>query len=118
MNVIFIFIYLKDMLVPLSELRAAMEMLDRELELYPIWLCPFKLFAQAGMLRSPANRDEMFVDIGLYGAPQSDQFAPEKTLRKVEQFVRNSGGFQMMYAESCMTREEFREMFDHTLYDR
>ena len=118
MNVILIFISLKDMLVPLTELRAAMEMLDRELELYPIWLCPFKLFAQEGMLRCPSNRDEMFVDIGLYGAPQSDQFDPEKSLRKVEQFVRKSGGFQMMYANSCMTREEFREMFDHTLYDR
>ena len=34
------------MLVPLTELRSAIEMLDRELELYPIWLCPFKLFAQ------------------------------------------------------------------------
>ena len=24
----------------------------------------------------------------------------------------------MMYADSYMTREEFREMFDHTLYDK
>ena len=106
------------MLVPLTELRGAIEMLDRELELYPIWLCPFKLFAQAGMLRSPSNRDEMYVDIGLYGVPQREQFDPEKTSRKVEEFVRNIGGFQMMYADSHMTREEFREMFDHTLYDR
>ena len=39
-------IVLQDMLVPLTELRSAIEMLDRELELYPVWLCPFKLFAQ------------------------------------------------------------------------
>ena len=25
--------------------------------------------------------------------------------------------FQMMYADSYMSKEEFREMFDHTLYD-
>lgn len=24
----------------------------------------------------------------------------------------------MMYADSYMTREEYREMFDHTLYDK
>jgi len=24
----------------------------------------------------------------------------------------------MMYADSYMTREEFREMFDHSLYDK
>ena len=34
------------MLLPLTELRNAIEVLDQELELYPIWLCPFKLFAQ------------------------------------------------------------------------
>ena len=25
--------------------------------------------------------------------------------------------FQMLYADSYMTKEEFREMFDHSLYD-
>ena len=25
--------------------------------------------------------------------------------------------FQMMYADSYMSKEEFRQMFDHTLYD-
>ena len=74
--------------------------------------------SEAGMLRSPSNRDEMYVDIGLYGVPQRDSFDSEKTLRKMEEFVRYIGGFQMMYADSYMTREEFREMFDHTLYDR
>ena len=32
--------------------------------------------------------------------------------------ARNVNGFQMMYADSYMTREEFRQMFDHTLYDK
>ena len=58
------------MLVPLTELRNSMELLDRELELSPIWLCPVKLLARPGLLRSPSSRDEMFVDIGLYGLPQ------------------------------------------------
>lgn len=31
--------------------------------------------------------------------------------------MRQVKGFQMMYADSYMTREEFRAMFDHTLYD-
>ena len=41
-----------------------------------------------------------------------------KTTRKVEEFVRSVKGFQMMYADSYMTREEFRSMFDHSLYDQ
>lgn len=37
---------------------------------------------------------------------------------QVEDFVRAKSGYQMMYADSYMTREEFRQMFDHTVYDR
>ena len=36
----------QDMLVPLVELKSTIEFLDRELDLYPLWLCPFKLLAQ------------------------------------------------------------------------
>jgi delta24-sterol reductase len=100
--------------------------------IYPIWLCPFKLPAQPGMLRPSTNKEEMFVDIGVYGVPkantpihssntcflQAERFDAEKTTRKIEEFVRSVNGFQMMYADSYMTRDEFRQMFDHTLYDR
>ena len=70
------------------------------------------------MLRTPSNRDEMFVDVGIYGVPGQERFDPDKSLRRIEEFVRNIGGFQMMYAESSLTRDEFRTMFDHSLYDR
>ena len=83
----------------------------------------------------------MFVDVGVYGVPKNERFDAERTTRKVEEFVRsgkpshnsttqkmfcllpvtfdrNVNGFQMMYADSYMTREEFRLMFDHTLYDK
>ncbi len=33
-------------------------------------------------------------------------------------YCRSVGGFQMMYADSYMTQDEFRAMFDHQLYDR
>ena len=45
------------MLVPLTELRNATDLLDRELDLYPVWLCPFKLFAQVRDLRSDMRAD-------------------------------------------------------------
>ena len=76
------------MLVPLPDLKASIELFHREVEIYPIWLCPFRLSAQAGMLSSPSNRDEMFVDVGVYGVPKNDRFDAEKTTRKIEEFVR------------------------------
>lgn len=109
---------IQDMLVPVSDLKASIELFHREVEIYPIWLCPFKLPAHPGMLRPHTNKDEIFVDVGVYGVPKNDRFDAEKTTRKVEEFVRNVNGFQMMYADSYMTRDEFRSMFDHSLYDR
>ncbi len=56
-----------------------------------------------------------YVDIGVYGVPKHT-YQTEKTTRNVEGFVRQNRGFQMMYADSYMTRSEFESMFDHTLY--
>lgn len=33
-------------------------------------------------------------------------------------FIRQSGGYSFLYADIFMTREEFEEMFDLTLYER
>merc|ERR1712083_472030 len=109
---------IQDMLVPIADLKASIELFHREVSIYPIWLCPFKLPAHPGMLKPHTNKEEMFVDVGVYGVPKNERFDAERTTRKVEEFVRNINGFQMMYADSYMTREEFRLMFDHTLYDK
>lgn len=94
-----------------------------------------------GMLRSPSGQQELYVDIGTYGVPKVSNFHPIETTRRVESFVRSVKGyfislfhlrivsyvyilfcctnsFQMLYADSYMTEDEFHSMFDHTLYDK
>jgi len=108
---------IQDMLVPVEDLKSSLQKFDDLVQIYPIWLCPFKLPANPGMLQTSANKEKMFVDVGVYGVPKRPDFDVVKVTRKIEDFVRKVGGFQMMYADSYMTREEFRDMFDHTLYD-
>ncbi|KAK8405965.1 hypothetical protein O3P69_006992 [Scylla paramamosain] len=100
--------FIQDMLVPLADMKEALEVFHKEVKIYPLWLCPFKW----------GDKETLYVDIGSYGTPGVDNFHPERTTRRVEAFVRKVKGFQMMYADSYMTRDEYREMFDHTLYDR
>ncbi|XP_065347913.1 delta(24)-sterol reductase-like isoform X1 [Cloeon dipterum] len=108
---------IQDMLVPITNLKESLQMFNKETKVYPIWLCPFKLPADPGMLCAPKER--MFVDIGVYGVPDpSVNFKPMETTRKIEEFVQKCEGFQMLYADTYTTKEEFRRMFDHTLYDR
>lgn len=111
--------FIQDMLVPMGRLCDALNCFHEEVKLYPLWLCPFMLPSQPGLVHAKGNADQMFVDIGAYGVPHPDKpFHCRDTTRRVEEFVRSVDGFQMLYAECYMTREEFHEMFDHTLYDK
>ena len=64
---------------------------------------------------------EMYVDLGAYGIPKAVQlkqpFDAMATSRRVEDYVQSVHGFQMLYADSYQTRQEFRAMFDHQHYD-
>lgn len=111
----------QDMLVPLNNLSEALDVFDREFLVYPLWLCPFRFFPPEDARIRPFVQglpdDQMYVDIGAYGIPKVPKFEARESLRRVEEYVRSVRGYQMLYAVSYMTREEFREMFDHSLYD-
>ncbi|KAF0701706.1 Aste57867_7872 [Aphanomyces stellatus] len=83
--------FIQDMLVPIGCLKESLELFHREVKIYPLWLCPFILPAQPGMLKSP-QAGGLFVDIGAYGVPQVLNFHPVHTTRRVEEFVRLNHG--------------------------
>merc|ERR1712039_311039 len=109
-----------DILVPVNTLQESIEKFEQEYSLYPLWLCPMRLFDVPGFVR-PRCEEKMFVDIGAYGVPAAarrGEFDAEGSGRSVEAFVAKVSGFQMLYADSYMTRDEFRAMFDHSLLDK
>jgi len=127
----------QDMLIPIKNLSESLHLFHQEFELYPLWLCPMRIPDQRkkivlshlegdekqqseivnGFVK-PLDDDEMFIDIGAYGNPKPRDWNSKESLRRVEKFVRDVKGFQALYADTYMTRPEFREMFDHRLYDR
>ncbi|KAJ0171107.1 hypothetical protein K1T71_013306 [Dendrolimus kikuchii] len=108
---------IQDMLVPVERMEKALQLFHEEFEIYPIWLCPFKVFNNPGQLKV-SGESQMFVDIGVYGVPKAKGYETAPSTRRVEKFVIENKGFQMLYADTYTTREEFRQMFDHTLYDK
>uniref|UniRef100_A0A0B7AT95 Delta(24)-sterol reductase n=1 Tax=Arion vulgaris TaxID=1028688 RepID=A0A0B7AT95_9EUPU len=109
---------IQDMLVPMKELGLSLDVFNKDFELYPLWICPFKLFSQPGLVHPKGNEDEMYVDIGAYGTPKYEGFSAIPSTRKLEDFVVRVHGFQMLYADSYLSRDQFRDMFDHVLYDK
>lgn len=108
---------IQDMLVPIDHLEESVLKFHEEFEVYPIWLCPFKLFNDPGQLEVRSGPWQMFVDIGVYGVPKAKGFETVPSTRRIESFVTSHQGFQMLYADTYTTREEFRAMFRHQLYD-
>ena len=119
------------MLVPIGKMEESLQIFHDEYDIYPLWLCPYRAYKYEPehrcFLRAPSNllpnRDhEMYVDLGAYGIPRAvsegRNFSAIERGRAVEDYVRSINGFQMLYADSYMTENEFEEMFDHTHYDQ
>jgi len=112
----------QDMLVPVSKLGETLDCFHKICHIYPIWLCPFKITRPADprirpFLRISDHKDNLFIDVGTYGTTESPEYNGVEGLRKIEAFIRSVKGWQMLYANTMQTRDEFREMFDHSMYD-
>jgi len=114
----------QDMLVPVKDIAETVAVMDKEVAIYPMWFCPHLVYRNplGGFLKPskhcpPDCNEELFVDIGVYGAPTRKNYEHNSTMRRLEEFVRQKGGYQGLYAVCYMNRGEFRTMFDHRLYD-
>ncbi|XP_043467652.1 delta(24)-sterol reductase-like [Leptopilina heterotoma] len=107
---------IQDMLVPLDHLEETITKFHEIVKIYPLWLCPYKLTPEPGFVHSRTNKDDMYVDVGVYGTPKVKNFEPVKSTRELEDYVQSIQGHQMLYADTYRTKEEFEKMFDHTLY--
>lgn len=94
---------------------------DKLFHVYPLWLCPFRLWNNPGLVHPAGDKEvEMYLDIGVYGnvKVKKGQYHAERTTRQVEDIVTKVHGFQMLCDDNFRTYDEFRQMFDHTLYDQ
>ncbi|BBL72910.1 FAD-binding oxidoreductase [Methylomagnum ishizawai] len=116
---------IQDMLVPIRYLKESIRYFDGHFQIYPLWLSPMAIKENPGkqgfiqpLKMADGTVDEMYVDIGAYGTPGIGKaFDSAVALPALEQFVIAHRGYQALYARTCMSREDFRAMFDHTGYD-
>jgi delta24-sterol reductase len=121
----------QDIIIPIDEMSQAIDNFHEWFEIYPLLVFPIAIYGDhkySGFLRKPRNCKqlhgrvgEMFFDLGAYGVPQKvrdlKEWDAKAVIKKMEQYTRDIGGYQCLYSDTFMTREEFRVMFDHTHYD-
>ncbi|XVF43409.1 hypothetical protein PTKIN_Ptkin02bG0037800 [Pterospermum kingtungense] len=125
---------IQDMLVPLYKVVDALEWVHKEMEVYPIWLCPHRLFKlpvktmvypEPGFEHQPRQGDthyaQMYTDVGVYYAPgpvlRGEVFDGADAVRKMEQWLIENHSFQPQYAVSELNEKDFWRMFDAGLYE-
>eukprot|EP00290_Baffinella_frigidus_P007437 CAMPEP_0180135178 /NCGR_PEP_ID=MMETSP0986-20121125/10668_1 /TAXON_ID=697907 /ORGANISM="non described non described, Strain CCMP2293" /LENGTH=518 /DNA_ID=CAMNT_0022075811 /DNA_START=102 /DNA_END=1658 /DNA_ORIENTATION=+ len=120
----------QDAIMPMEKLKETLDKCHELFEIYPLLFFPVALFDHGkneGFHRNPKKclpgmDHQMFFDIGIYGVPErvreEKEWPAVKNLRKFEEFVRKFSGYTLLYADVFMTRKEFRQMLNHTLYDK
>ncbi|MCY1056492.1 FAD-dependent oxidoreductase [Nannocystis sp. SCPEA4] len=120
----------QDIVLPMSAMKRAVDLVDERFEMFPILLYPSRVYDHGeagGQLPRPFPEDivpgkdyAMYFDLGVYGVPGPIQrrlpFKTVHAMRAMEAFTASVRGFPFLYADTFMTREEFEVMFDLRLY--
>lgn len=121
----------QESIMPLKHLKEGVEKFDEWFGVYPLLVFPIRIYGRgkhSGFL-TPKSDDDllpgkdygMWVDLGAYGVPrevkQGRPWDPHVEIRKMEDWTRDVGGFQATYTDMFCTNREFRQMFNHDLYD-
>lgn len=122
----------QDIVVPMSALSDAIDLSDELFSIDPLLIYPCRIYDHgniSGQLRPPREQDRipgtnfgMYCDLGIYGIPiqvkKNQAYSATSAMRTLEKFIRDNGGYSFLYADTFMTREEFFQMFDLTLYEK
>ncbi|KAI0559583.1 FAD linked oxidase [Gracilaria domingensis] len=124
----------QDILVPLRKTAECMELMHDEYDIYPLWLCPHRVFKtrkgtmldcekdyDAGELdQGDTEEAQMYTDLGIWYTPghilRKETFDNAAASHKLEQWLIGNHGYQTLYAISELNEEDFWKMFDKTLY--
>jgi delta24-sterol reductase len=120
----------QDIIAPLPTLRDSINLFDDAFGVYPLLFYPVRIYEPElkTMMRKPRHihgekegrKYGMFYDLGVYGVPpkvkRKEHWDAIHEVRRMEEYTRKVGGYQLLYADCFMSRAEFEQMFDHTLY--
>lgn len=125
--------------MPVRRLTEGLNKFEEWWDIYPLLLFPLRTYdrgERSGFLH-PQKRNlapgydtktesctpwGVWVDLAAYGVPrqvrEGGTFDAKKTVREFEEWTRDVGGWQCYYTDIFCTRREYREMFDHSLWEK
>lgn len=111
---------LADVGPPIEKLRDILDYNEEQLQVYPLWLLPFKLYKNEEKIFSPDRVvDSKFcIDVGIYGKMLKTDKSFIEVNRELEHFVHQDCKGMKGFETVCYyTKEEFDGLFDVDQYD-
>jgi delta24-sterol reductase len=73
---------IQDFVIPLEKMKEFLVLAHTETNLDVKWLCPCKIFPCPGFLDLKTGKEEMYVDVGLFGLTHVKGYSHERTIKK------------------------------------
>merc|ERR1712166_887316 len=91
----------QDYMFPLQYLQEGLKKGRKEVDVFPIWICPYKVVAHPhrGIKHGHSDKDRFYVDVGYYGLSAKPDFDMEVALRRMEDWMLQKEGYVMLYAQ-------------------
>ncbi|KAI0150496.1 FAD-binding domain-containing protein [Xylariaceae sp. FL1272] len=108
---------IQDLALPYSTAESFMNYAARELEIWPVWLCPLrKTTGPTFHPYSRSNREPM-LNFGIWGKGLNDKRAYLQQNRRLEEVLQELGGRKVLYSQAFYTEDQFWRLYDKEWYD-
>ncbi len=108
--------FIQDFNLPSEKVLDFFDFAEKQLEIYPVWICPLKPGLEDKLSANYIKTDLVF-NIGLWGEVQKDFKSFVKLNRLLEVKSSELKGRKMLYAHSYYPPEEFWKVYDLEWYN-
>ena len=117
------FYMIQDVGVPFDKAEEFQDWLDKEFNIYPLWLCPLRIQRDTpnsnhglhATFAQPNTPD--LLNFGVWGPLNGDRRTVIQRNRDLERKVQDLDGKKWLYAHAYYTEEEFWACYDRASYD-
>lgn len=108
--------FIQDFNLPSKNTLEFLEFVDKELQIYPLWICPLKSGKEDKFSANCIETDLVF-NIGIWGKAKKDFSSFVKLNRDFEQKSFELGGRKMLYAHQYYSLDDFWKVYDLKWYN-
>ncbi|MFZ1720464.1 MAG: FAD-binding protein [Candidatus Moraniibacteriota bacterium] len=108
--------FIQDFYVPFDKTSEFLEYTDKNLGIYPLWLCPLQPTQTPQKLSPHYSATHLMIDVGIYGQSAKYLADPIGVNENFEDYAQALGARKMLYAHAYYSPEKFWQMYDYDWY--